>query len=95
VTMSRRIRECRRCGHAVGKPDRDLCARCSWRNAHAPVKHRCPRCGIDRVLLPDTGRCVRCSRTCRICAAPVLFVDRDLCDGGHGKLPVGGQISPR
>lgn len=63
----------------VGKPGRDLCARCHWAAAHAPVKRRCPRCGIDRVLQPDTGRCVRCSRTCRICDAPVLFVDRDLC----------------
>jgi site-specific recombinase XerC len=77
--MTRRIRDCRRCGRAVGKPDRDLCARCHWAAAHAPVKHRCPRCGIDRVLQADAGRCVRCSRTCRLCAAPVLFVDRDLC----------------
>jgi hypothetical protein len=77
--MTRRIRDCRRCGRAVGKPDRDLCARCHWACRHAPVKHRCPRCGVDRVLRPDTGRCVRCSRTCRICAAPVLFVDRNLC----------------
>jgi len=77
--MTRRIRDCRRCGRTVGKPDRDLCARCHWAAANAPVKHRCPRCGIDRVLQPDTGRCARCSRTCRICGAPVLFVDRDLC----------------
>lgn len=81
--MTRRIRDCRRCGRAVGKPDRDLCARCHWAASHAPVKHRCPRCGADRVLRPDTGRCVRCSRTCRICDAPVLFVDRDLCKECH------------
>jgi site-specific recombinase XerD len=77
--MTRRIRDCRRCGRAVGKPDRDLCARCHWAGAHAPITHPCPRCGVDRVLRPDTGRCVRCSRTCRGCGAPVLFVDRDLC----------------
>lgn len=77
--MTRGIRDCRRCGRGVGKPDRDLCARCHWAASHAPVKHPCPGCGIDRVLQPDTGRCVRCSRTCRICDAPVLFVDRDLC----------------
>jgi hypothetical protein len=77
--MTRRIRDCRWCGRAVGKRDRDLCARCHWKRAHAPVKHPCPRCGVDRILQPDTGRCVRCSRTCRICDAPVLFVDRDLC----------------
>ncbi|MGH3630109.1 MAG: hypothetical protein ACRDRL_22040 [Sciscionella sp.] len=81
--MTRRIRDCRRCGHAVGKPDRDLCARCHWARTHAPLKQRCPRCGIDRVLQPDTGHCVRCSRTCRICRAPVLFVDRDLCAQCH------------
>jgi hypothetical protein len=77
--MTRRIRDCRRCGRAVGKPERDLCARCYWARAHALVQHRCPRCGIDRVLLTDTGCCVRCSRTCRVCDAPVLFVARDLC----------------
>lgn len=77
--MTRRIQDCRRCGRAVGKPDRDLCARCQWAVSHAPLRHRCPGCGIDRVLQPDTGRCGRCSRTCRICDAPVLFVDRDLC----------------
>ncbi|MDX5965491.1 hypothetical protein SIM91_43995 [Rhodococcus opacus] len=77
--MTLRIRDCRRCGRAVGKPDRDLCARCHWAASHAPVTHRCPGCGADRVLQPDTDRCVRCSRTCRICDAPVLFVARDLC----------------
>jgi site-specific recombinase XerC len=77
--MTIRLRDCRRCGRVVGKPDRELCARCHWAAAHAPVKHRCPRCGADRVLQPDTGRCTRCSRTCRDCGAPVLFIDRDLC----------------
>ena len=77
--MARRVRDCRRCGRAVGKPDRELCARCHWATVHAPARRRCPRCGVDRVLQPDTGRCVRCSRTCRICQAPVLFVDRDVC----------------
>ncbi|MFZ2176177.1 MAG: hypothetical protein WAW17_19490, partial [Rhodococcus sp. (in: high G+C Gram-positive bacteria)] len=79
MSMTLRIRDCRRCGRGVGKPDRDLCARCHWAASHAPVEQPCPRCGIDRVLQPDTGRCVRCSRTCRICDAPVLFVARDLC----------------
>ena len=77
--MTRRIRDCQRCGRAVGKPERDLCARCHWARAHAPDKHRCPDCGADRVLQAGTGRCVRCSRTCRRCDAPVLFIDRDLC----------------
>lgn len=77
--MTRRIQDCRQCGRAVGKPNRDLCARCHWQQAHAPVKSCCPGCGKERVLQPDTGRCVRCSRICRICQAPVLFVDRDLC----------------
>lgn len=77
--MTRRIRDCPRCGRGIGKPVRDLCARCHWAAAHAPRKHRCPRCGIDRDLQPDTGRCARCSRTCQSCGAPVLFVDRDLC----------------
>ena len=63
----------------MGKPDRDLCARCHWAATHAPVKHPCPGCGHDRVLQPGTGRCLRCSRTCRRCSAPVLFVDRELC----------------
>ena len=79
LRMTRRIRDCQRCGRAVGKPERDLCARCHWARAHAPDKHRCPDCGADRVLQAGTGRCVRCSRTCRRCDAPVLFVDRDLC----------------
>ena len=77
--MTRRIRNCRRCGRAVGKPGRDLCARCHWAKANTPPKHKCPNCGQDRVVQPDTGRCKRCSRTCRSCGAPVLFIDRDQC----------------
>lgn len=82
--MTRRFRDCGSCGRPVGKPGRELCARCHWRVAHAPAKdNRCPRCGENRVLRPETGRCARCSRTCRQCDAVVLFKDRDLCKDCH------------
>lgn len=81
--MTVRIRDCVRCGRAVGKADRELCARCHWAAQHAPVKQPCPRCGHLRVLQSGTGRCVRCSRSCRRCDAPVLRKDRDLCSRCH------------
>lgn len=79
--MTIRIRDCVQCGRAVGKGGRELCARCHWAAAHAPVTQSCPRCGIDRVLRSGTGRCVRCSRVCIQCGHPVLRKDRDLCAG--------------
>lgn len=74
-----RISDCAKCGRAVGKPDRQLCARCHWKAQHAPIHQPCPACGHEKALIPDTGRCARCSRTCRICGHRVLFKTRNVC----------------
>lgn len=81
--MTTRISDCIKCRRGVARADRDLCARCHWAAAHAPLKQPCPRCSQNRALRAETGRCARCSRTCGRCGTPVLLTQRKLCSRCH------------